>query len=150
MIERGVGTSVGVSSGASRQGDPREAVHAGVKAAINAFMKTIARESGRHGIRCNVVCSGVTVPNGEDDIGAGSVWAHSGNRFTSEQIEKIAKSLPLRKVGCGSDITHPGDAVPRLRPRSRASDGPGAVRLRWQFDDRLSDRPFPTCQTDRA
>ena len=104
MIERSGGAIVAVSSDASRQGEPREAVYAGVKAAVNAFMKTIARENGRHGIRCNVVCPGVTVPNSADDIGAGSVWADSANTFTPEQIEKIAKSLPMRKVGRGSDI----------------------------------------------
>ena len=104
MIERGGGAIVAVSSDASRQGEPREAVYAGVKAAVNAFMKTIAKENGRHGIRCNVVCPGVTVPNNADDIGAGSVWADSANTFTPEQIEKIAKSLPMRKVGRGSDI----------------------------------------------
>ena len=104
MIERGGDAIVAVGSDASRQGEPREAVYAGVKAAVNAFMKTIAKENGRHGIRCNVVCPGVTVPNSADDIGAGSVWADSANTFTPEQIEKIAKSLPMRKVGRGSDI----------------------------------------------
>ena len=104
MIERGGGAIVAVSSDASRQGEPREAVYAGVKAAVNAFMKTIAKENGRHGIRCNVVCPGVTVPNSADDIGPGSVWADSANTFTPEQIEKIASSLPMRKVGRGSDI----------------------------------------------
>ena len=104
MIERGGGAIVAVSSDASRQGEPREAVYAGVKAAVNAFMKTIAKENGRHGIRCNVVCPGVTVPGSDDDIGAGSVWADSANTFTSEQLEKIARALPLRKVGRGTDI----------------------------------------------
>jgi 2-hydroxycyclohexanecarboxyl-CoA dehydrogenase len=104
MVERGGGAIVAVSSDASRQGEPREAVYAGVKAAVNAFMKTIARENGRHGVRCNVVCPGVTVPNSADEIGAGSVWADSANTFTDEQIEKIARSLPLRKVGRGRDI----------------------------------------------
>ena len=104
MIERGGGAIVAVSSDASRQGEAREAVYAGVKAAVNAFMKTIARENGRHGVRCNVVCPGVTVPNSADEIGAGSVWADSANTFTAEQIDKIAHSLPLRKVGRGSDI----------------------------------------------
>ena len=104
MIERGGGAIVAVSSDASRQGEPREAVYAGVKAAVNAFMKTIAKESGRHGIRCNVVCPGVTVPSSADDIGAGSVWADSANTFSPEQLEKIARTLPMRKVGRGSDI----------------------------------------------
>jgi 2-hydroxycyclohexanecarboxyl-CoA dehydrogenase len=106
MVERGGGAIIAISSDASRQGEPREAVYAGVKAAVNAFMKTIARENGRYGVRCNVVCPGVTVPVSGDDIGAGSVWADPANTFTDEQIQKIARSLPLRKVGRGSDVAH--------------------------------------------
>ena len=62
MIKQNGGAIVSISSDASRQGEPREAVYGGVKAAVNSFMKTIAKENGRYGIRCNVVCPGVTIP----------------------------------------------------------------------------------------
>ena len=55
MIGQERGAIVSISSDASRQGEPREAVYGGIKAAINSFMKTIAKENGRYGIRCNVV-----------------------------------------------------------------------------------------------
>ncbi|HPB89890.1 MAG TPA: hypothetical protein PK372_01400 [Rugosibacter sp.] len=43
---------------------------AGKSVVINSFMKTIAKENGRYGIRCNVVCSGVTVPEEAEDVGS--------------------------------------------------------------------------------
>jgi 2-hydroxycyclohexanecarboxyl-CoA dehydrogenase len=106
MIKQNGGAIVSISSDASRQGEPREAVYGGVKAAINAFMKTIARENGRYGIRCNVVCPGVTIPATADEVGGHSMWTDMGSMFTPEQLEKIAKALPLRKVGRPQDIAN--------------------------------------------
>jgi 2-hydroxycyclohexanecarboxyl-CoA dehydrogenase len=106
MVERKCGAIVSISSDASRQGEPREAVYGGVKAAVNGFMKTIARENGRHGIRCNVVCPGVTIPTSSDEVGGTSMWSDVGSIFTPEQMEKMANSLPLRKVGRPQDIAN--------------------------------------------
>ncbi len=53
--------------------EPREAVYGGMKAAVNSFMKTIAKENGRYGIRCNVVCPGVTIPPNQSDVGSTSM-----------------------------------------------------------------------------
>lgn len=106
MIPNNGGAIVSLSSDASRQGEPREAVYGGVKAAVNGFMKTIARENGRYGIRCNVVCPGVTVPESADEVGATSMWAKADAMFTPEQFEKIAKSLPLRKLGRPRDVAN--------------------------------------------
>jgi NAD(P)-dependent dehydrogenase (short-subunit alcohol dehydrogenase family) len=106
MIPQNSGAIVAISSDASRQGEPREAVYGGVKAAINAFMKTIARENGRYGIRCNVVCPGVTIPEETEEVGATSMWTDPTGMFTPEQLEKVAKALPLRKVGRPGDIAN--------------------------------------------
>jgi NAD(P)-dependent dehydrogenase (short-subunit alcohol dehydrogenase family) len=106
MIKQNGGAIVSISSDASRQGEPREAVYGGVKAAINSFMKTIARENGRYGIRCNVVCPGVTIPETADEVGGNSMWTNADSMFTPEQLEKVAKSLPLRKVGRPQDIAN--------------------------------------------
>jgi len=106
MVPRNAGSIVSISSDASRQGEPREAVYGGVKAAINSFMKTIAKENGRYGIRCNVVCPGVTIPSTIEEVGTTSMWVDAGSMFTPEQLEKIAKSLPLRKVGRPQDIAN--------------------------------------------
>jgi NAD(P)-dependent dehydrogenase (short-subunit alcohol dehydrogenase family) len=106
MIPHNAGSIVSISSDASRQGEPREAVYGGVKAAINSFMKTIAKENGRYGIRCNVVCPGVTIPSTTDEVGGSSMWIDADSMFTPEQLEKVAKALPLRKVGRPQDIAN--------------------------------------------
>jgi 2-hydroxycyclohexanecarboxyl-CoA dehydrogenase len=105
MIPNNTGAIVSISSDASRAGEPREAVYGGVKAAINSFMKTIAKENGRYGIRCNVVCPGVTLPQGADEIGDSSMWTNN-SFFTPEQYEKIAKTLPLRRLGRAEDTAN--------------------------------------------
>lgn len=104
MIPQQRGSIVALSSDASRQGEPREAVYGGLKAAVNSFMKTIARENGRAGIRCNVVCPGVTIPEVRDEVGESSMWHDRDSMFTDEQLEKVARSLPLRKIGRPADI----------------------------------------------
>lgn len=106
MVPRSRGAIVSISSDASRQGEPREAVYGGAKAAINSFMKTIAKENGRYGIRCNVVCPGVTIPEAKDEVGGTSMWAKIDDMFTPEQLERIAKALPLRKVGRPADVAN--------------------------------------------
>ncbi len=106
MVPRNSGAIVSISSDASRQGEPREAVCGGCKAAVNSFMKTIAKENGRYGIRCNVVCPGVTIPSSSDEVGGASMWSDAGSMYTPEQLEKVAKTLPLRKVGRPQDIAN--------------------------------------------
>ena len=106
MVPNNKGAIVAISSDASRSGEPREAVYGGVKAAVNSFMKTIAKENGRYGIRCNVVCPGVTVPTSTDEVGSTSMWAKADSFFSAEQFEKIAKSLPLRKLGRPEDTAN--------------------------------------------
>jgi 2-hydroxycyclohexanecarboxyl-CoA dehydrogenase len=103
MVKQNSGAIVSISSDASRQGEPREAVYGGVKAAVNSFMKTIAKENGRYGIRCNVVCPGVTIPSTADEVGGSSMWNNADSMFSPEQIEKAAKAMPLRKVGRPQD-----------------------------------------------
>lgn len=104
MIPQESGAIVSISSDASRQGEPREAVYGGTKAAINSFMKTVAKENGRYGIRCNVVCPGITVPDKADEVGGTSMWSNPDTMFTAEQLEKVAKTLPLKKIGRPEDV----------------------------------------------
>jgi len=104
MVKTG-GAIVSISSDASRQGEPKEAVYGAMKAGINSFMKTIAKENGRYGVRCNVVCPGVTVPEGEDEIGANSMWVHQDEMFTEEQLVRIAAGLPLKRLALPRDVT---------------------------------------------
>lgn len=106
MAPQASGAIVSISSDASRQGEAREAVYGGMKAGVNSFMKTIAKENGRNGIRCNVVCPGVTIPEGDEEVGEGSMWVNKDSLFTPDQIEMIAKSLPLKKIGRPRDVAN--------------------------------------------
>jgi len=106
MIPQQRGSIVSISSDASRQGEAREAVYGGVKAAVNSFMKTIAKENGRAGIRCNVVCPGVTIPEDDEEVGETSMWRDRASMFDDEQLEKVARALPLRKLGRPRDVAN--------------------------------------------
>ena len=106
MLANKNGSIVSISSDASRQGESREAVYGGMKAAVNSFMKTIAKENGRFGVRCNVVCPGVTIPEETGEVGVNSMWADKDAMFTEDQIATIAKSLPLRKLGRPEDVAN--------------------------------------------
>ncbi len=106
MAPQNRGAIVSISSDASRQGEPREAVYGGMKAGVNSFMKTIAKENGRNGIRCNVVCPGVTIPEEDAEVGENSMWVNKDSMFTPDQLEKIAKTLPLKKVGRPADVAN--------------------------------------------
>ena len=105
MNAQGHGNIVSISSDASRQGEPREAVYGAMKAGVSNFMKTIARENGRNGIRCNTVCPGVTVPE-QSEVGDSSMWSGEDAMFTAEQKVMIAKSLPLKRLGTAQDVAN--------------------------------------------
>ena len=60
MMERGWGRIVNFASDAARVGSSLESVYAGAKAGVIGFTKTIARESVKKGVTCNVVCPGPT------------------------------------------------------------------------------------------
>jgi 2-hydroxycyclohexanecarboxyl-CoA dehydrogenase len=62
MVERGQGTIVSLGSDAGKMGEFRQAVYSGSKGAVMAITKALAKELGKHGIRLNVVCPGLTVP----------------------------------------------------------------------------------------
>jgi len=106
MIARKSGVIVSMGSDAGRMGEFREAVYGACKAGIIALSKSLAREVGRHGIRLNVVCPGMTIPASDDDIGGLSMWAQDANRAfaTPEMKARIAKAYPLRRIGTPEDV----------------------------------------------
>lgn len=104
MIEQKGGVIINIGSDAGRVGERFESVYSGTKGAVIAFSKTIARENGRHGIRVNVVCPGVTVPGGPDEYGEQSMWKEGV--MTGEQLEKAKKAYPLGRIGKPEDIAN--------------------------------------------
>ena len=99
MIELKYGAIVSIGSDAGRVGEFRESVYSGCKAAVIGLSKAVAREVGRFGIRLNVVCPGVVVPDTED-IGEQSMWkGELGDFFTPDVQERAAKVYALRRLG---------------------------------------------------
>ena len=105
MIERKSGAIVNIGSDAGRIGEFREAVYGGCKGAVIAFTKAVARETGRYGIRLNVVCPGLTVPS-DEEIGSGSMWKVTKDYFTPEVLAKAAQSYALRRVGKAQEVAN--------------------------------------------
>ena len=109
MVERKQGVVVSLGSDAGRMGEFREGVYAGCKGAIIALTKSLARELGRSGIRLNVVCPGLTIPDDKEAIGDNSLWTgEMMDIFTPDAQARAAKAYPLRKIGKAGDIA---DAV---------------------------------------
>jgi 2-hydroxycyclohexanecarboxyl-CoA dehydrogenase len=107
MIARQSGAIVSMGSDAGRMGEFREAVYGACKAGVIALSKSLAREVGRHGIRLNVVCPGMTIPESDEEFGSLSMWAAETNRAwnTPEMRARMAKAYPLRRVGRPEDVT---------------------------------------------
>jgi 2-hydroxycyclohexanecarboxyl-CoA dehydrogenase len=106
MIARKSGVVVSMGSDAGRMGEFREGVYGACKAGVIALTKSLAREVGRHGIRLNVVCPGMTMPDSDEDIGGLSMWASETNKAfsTDEMRARIAKAYPLRRLGRPDDV----------------------------------------------
>ncbi len=106
MVENRSGAIVCISSDAGRIGEYREAVYSACKAGIIALSKSIARETGRHGLRLNVVCPGVTVPPEEETISGESMWHQMRDIFTEEVRERVQRNYPLRRLGTAKEVAN--------------------------------------------
>jgi 2-hydroxycyclohexanecarboxyl-CoA dehydrogenase len=108
MIERKYGKIISIGSDAARVGQLREAVYSGCKGALISMTKSLARELGRYGINVNVVCPGVVVPASRDVTTSESMWTDDMMKIfgTPEALEKIAKGIPLGRLGTADDIAN--------------------------------------------
>ena len=106
MVERQSGAIVCISSDAGRIGEFREAVYSACKAGIIALSKSIARETGRYGLRLNVVCPGVTVPPPEETISDESMWNQMRDIFTDDVKERVQRNYPLRRLGTAREVAN--------------------------------------------
>ncbi|MDP2954363.1 MAG: SDR family NAD(P)-dependent oxidoreductase [Chloroflexota bacterium] len=105
MIAEKRGSIVSIGSDAGRMGEFREAVYGGMKGAIIASSKAIAREVGRYGIRVNVVCPGVTIPKPEE-MGNLSIWKDMLTVFTPEAQERASRLYALRRLGKAEEVAN--------------------------------------------
>lgn len=107
MVERQNGVVVSISSDAGRMGEYREAVYAACKAGVIALSKSLARETGRHGVRFNMVCPGLVVPEQSEIAGTESMWAQGmGELFTEEVLERVKRAYPLRRIGTAQEVAN--------------------------------------------
>jgi NAD(P)-dependent dehydrogenase (short-subunit alcohol dehydrogenase family) len=101
MVERREGAIVSISSDAGF-GEFRMADYGGMKAGVMSFMRTIAKEYGRYGIRANSVCPGLVLPE-EGAIGEGSLWAVD-TKMGPSQVANIESGIPLRRRSEAVDV----------------------------------------------
>jgi 2-hydroxycyclohexanecarboxyl-CoA dehydrogenase len=106
MIERQSGSVVSISSDAGRMGEYREAVYSACKAGVISLTKAIARETGRYGLRLNVVCPGLIVPPASESISEESMWNQMRDIFTDEVLERVKRGYILRRLGKASEVAN--------------------------------------------
>ncbi|AJW40314.1 3-oxoacyl-[acyl-carrier protein] reductase [Rhodococcus sp. B7740] len=88
-------------------GQIRQGVYGATKAAVVALSRTAAREHGRHGIRSNVVCPGLVVPDGPEAVGPSSLWAVGVEEvFTEKQSQYLLDSTPLQRATTAEDVAN--------------------------------------------
>jgi 2-hydroxycyclohexanecarboxyl-CoA dehydrogenase len=106
MKAQGRGSIVTISSDAAF-GQIRQGVYGATKAAQIALARTIAKEHGRHGIRSNIVCPGLVMPESPDAIGSKSLWSVGEDTlFNEDQVQSIVRALPLRRLTTAEDIAN--------------------------------------------
>ncbi|WP_217996383.1 SDR family NAD(P)-dependent oxidoreductase [Granulicoccus phenolivorans] len=122
MQRQGRGSIVMIASDAAF-GQLRQGVYGATKAAQVALARTVAKEFGRDGVRCNVVCPGLVVPESAEEIGAESLWS-GAEIFDEAQVASIEKSLPLRRLTSATDIA---DTVVFLSSELRSRQTTGQI-----------------------
>ena len=106
MTGRQKGAIVSMASDAGRMGEYREAVYSACKAGIIALSKSIARETGRYGLRANVVCPGLIVPPDGESISDESMWNQMRDIFTDDVLERVTRSYVLRRLGTAEEVAN--------------------------------------------
>jgi 2-hydroxycyclohexanecarboxyl-CoA dehydrogenase len=104
MREAGTGSVVFIASDAAF-GQIRQGIYGATKAALIALARTTAREHGRHGIRANVICPGLVLPDSPAAVGAASLWSVGQDAvFNEKQIDYLKKEIPLRRLTTAADV----------------------------------------------
>ena len=91
MTRHSYGRVVNVISDSARVGEPGVSVYAAAKAAVAGFSRVLAKEVGKHGVTVNCVSLSTTVTPGAHET------------FTEEQLERMPKFYPVRRLGRPED-----------------------------------------------
>lgn len=104
MRDAGSGSVVFISSDAAF-GEIRQGIYGSTKAGLIAIARTVAKEHGRHGIRSNVVCPGLVLPDSDDAVGSTSLWAVGRDKvFNEKQIKSLTEGIPLQRLTTAEDV----------------------------------------------
>lgn len=91
MLKNRSGSIINISSVVGEFGNAGQANYAASKAGIIGFTKSIAKEVGSRGIRCNAVAPGFIETDMTDAL-------------TDDQRKAYEDSIPLKRLGSGKDI----------------------------------------------
>jgi len=91
MVDGGV--IINISSGAGTRGSPRTGPYAAAKAGLNNMTQTLALELAPRGIRVNAVSPGPVVTEAFREV-----------LGVSDQIDELARTIPLGRTGTPDDI----------------------------------------------
>ncbi len=105
MIGQSRGAIVATASTAAL-GEQRQGVYAAAKAGVVAFIRTIALEYGRNGVRANLVAPGLTLPEDASALGAQSLWQDREAIMNAAQVDYVEKQTPLRRLSKAEDIAN--------------------------------------------
>ena len=95
LRRRGGGQIILISSIAAQMCQPRNVQGAVAKAGVEAMMRVVAREEGRHNIRINAVSVGLTdTAMGQDAL----------VRWGAETAQRIIHSIPLGRIGTPQEV----------------------------------------------
>ncbi|MEO5873619.1 MAG: SDR family oxidoreductase [Streptosporangiaceae bacterium] len=94
MTSRGWGRLIFISSDGARAGSGGEGAYAATKSGLFGLAKTLAREAARGNVTSNVVCPGPT----DTPMVRSVAEKHPG------LLDKLAKGIPLRRIGRPADI----------------------------------------------
>jgi len=94
-LRRSGGAIVAISSIAAQMCQARNVQGAAAKAGLEAMVRVVAREEGRHGIRANAVAIGLT----DTDMGR-IAFAEWGPETTA----RVIRAIPLRRIGTPEEV----------------------------------------------
>ncbi len=93
MLKNRGGSIINMGSVVGVFGNAGQANYAASKAGIIGFSKSIAKEVGSRGIRCNVIAPGFIATDMTDAL-------------SDEQRKAYEDSIPLKKLGSGDDVSN--------------------------------------------
>jgi len=96
MVAAKRGRIVTIVSDAGRVGEPRQAVYSAAKAGAAGFMRSIAKEGGRHGVTANsIALSSLEFPMSEEE---------KANFYALDQIKNQLSRYVIRRYGKPDEV----------------------------------------------